>query len=42
MIFIFYDFDRIFGVIRDWNLSGDGMILYSLYVKMIMMGGVDD
>nr|WIF87785.1 CotH kinase family protein [Acholeplasma laidlawii] len=41
-IFIPYDFDRTFGVTRDWNPSGDGMTSYSPYAKMTTMGGVDD
>jgi spore coat protein CotH len=41
-IFIPYDFDRCFGITKDWNPTGDGMISYNPYTKMTTMGGCDD
>ena len=41
-IFIPYDFDRVFGITKDWNPSQDGMTSYDPFTKMTTMGGIDD
>ncbi len=41
-IFIPYDFDRVFGITKDWDPSGDGMTSYDPFTKMTTMGGIND
>jgi len=41
-IFIPYDFDRVFGITKDWDPSGDGMTSYDPFTKMTTMGGTND